>query len=341
MVLPTAVSSRGEGEIWQLEATGGSGTYTWDTEDPSVAAVKSNAFIRSNVEGTTFLEVRDHKNPKNSAKIQVDVAPVARLEWLESKAELPKNDGRALLHAIARDRQGRKFTNCSGLPLHIELGGVDASVVGRVDDWTVLKEYVTSNEQAISLKDRFERQQDALVESQLRPVAAQDWKLLSHNAFGICEQVIIGSDSPVDGLAKVQASLDIGASIHAVESEKAEVVVFDALKSISPNYEDFLLKYHSKDQEGQEFWTFAEFIPKVTAGYSRRVNVAHGSHATVTLEGGSNFWESLHAKYDTSWEIEPANGGLQLSTKTVNFTQSEVDIYCGQPAKPATDLLAQ
>lgn len=71
-----------------------------------------------------------------------------------------------------------------------------------------------------------------------------------------------------------------------------------------------MLRYHSKDQEGQEFWTFAEFIPKVTAGYSRRVNVVHGSHATVKLDGGSNFWESLHAKYDTTWEIEPANGGL-------------------------------
>lgn len=179
------------------------------------------------------------------------------------------------------------------------------------------------------------------MESQLRPVAAQDWRLLSHNAFGICGQVIIGSDSPVDGFVKVQASLNVGSSINAVETERAEVVVFDPLKSVAPNYEDHLLKYHSKDQEGQEFWTFAEFIPKVTTGYSRRVNVAHGSHASLKLAGGSNFWESLHGKYETSWEIEPADGGLQLSTGSVNFTQSEVDIHCGQPANPSTDLHAQ
>lgn len=159
MLLPSASSMRGEqGEIWHLVGKGGSGTYWWDTEDPSVAAVKGQAYVRSNLEGSTTLWVRDHKNPKNSAKIQVEVAPVARLEWLESKAELSSNSGRALLNTIARDRHGRKFTNCSGLPLHYELGGVDASVVGEIDAWTALSEFVTTNEHALKLKDRFEKQ---------------------------------------------------------------------------------------------------------------------------------------------------------------------------------------
>ena len=60
---------------------------------------------------------------------------MARLEWFESKAELPKNEGRAVLHAIARDRQGRKFTNCTSLELDYKLSGEGAYLLKNHIGW--------------------------------------------------------------------------------------------------------------------------------------------------------------------------------------------------------------
>lgn len=42
-----------------------------------------------------------------------------------------------------------------------------------------------------------------------------------------------------------------------VESEKAEIAVYDALHSTSPTFEALLYKFLSKEQEGQEFKNFA------------------------------------------------------------------------------------
>lgn len=36
------------GEIWHLQAFGGSGAYRWESEDPEIAAVKEQAYLKSN-----------------------------------------------------------------------------------------------------------------------------------------------------------------------------------------------------------------------------------------------------------------------------------------------------
>lgn len=85
-----------------------------------------------------------------------------------------------------------------------------------------------------------------------------------HNNFGICNQVKVQSSGTAGGLAKVTARLSPGG--HPIESEKAEVVVFDQLAIQAPNYDDYLESYYSRDQDGQEFKSFDVFAPRVAKG---------------------------------------------------------------------------
>lgn len=117
------------GEIWHLQAFGGSGAYRWESEDPEIAAVKEQAYLKSNMIGQTVLWVRDHKNLKNFAKIVVEVRAVAALDWLESRIEISNNQkDYAILNSVARDSLGRKFTNCTNLQLEFALSGEGASM---------------------------------------------------------------------------------------------------------------------------------------------------------------------------------------------------------------------
>ena len=70
-----------------------------------------------------------------------------------------------------------------------------------------------------------------------------------HNNFGICGQVYVNSTQTIGGLSKVQAST-VAPGNELIESEKAEIAVYDGLYSTSPSFESQLDRFLSKDQEG-------------------------------------------------------------------------------------------
>jgi len=53
----------GQGEMWQMQATGGSGSYSWSAEDPSIAIVGERDRIYSGIVGMTTVRASDLHNP--------------------------------------------------------------------------------------------------------------------------------------------------------------------------------------------------------------------------------------------------------------------------------------
>ena len=109
------------GQVWSTSATGGSGVYTWSTEDPEIISVEGTVQINSKKISKTKLVVRDHRNLHNQDSIDVEVAMPTQLKWLQEQLELMGGSSsgsigdQALLNVMAFDRQGRKFTNCTSL----------------------------------------------------------------------------------------------------------------------------------------------------------------------------------------------------------------------------------
>jgi hypothetical protein len=71
------------GQIWHTTAIGGSGVYSWSVENPELVQVEGSCVLKSLKVGKTRLIVQDHRNPQNVASIDVEVAPIAQLKWLE------------------------------------------------------------------------------------------------------------------------------------------------------------------------------------------------------------------------------------------------------------------
>jgi hypothetical protein len=109
----------GKPELWFTSAMGGSGVYDWSVKDPTIATVEGSALIKSISVGKTILMVSDHRNSQNKAQITVEVAPIHSLTWIEHQLELAAgttttSGGSQEISVIAKDLNGRKFTNCTG-----------------------------------------------------------------------------------------------------------------------------------------------------------------------------------------------------------------------------------
>lgn len=91
ILLPFLGESRGE--IWQLRAIGGSGTYQSESRDNFVASVDDLSNVRSVEIGKTVVTVRDEYNPDNYDTINVEVRPVDHLNWLETRIEAERFGG--------------------------------------------------------------------------------------------------------------------------------------------------------------------------------------------------------------------------------------------------------
>jgi hypothetical protein len=115
------------GELWQMQAKGGSGTYVWSSADSSVARMTERAHLWSVGVGSTYIKASDLHNPDNFATILVEVSPVHHLIWLEDRLEAKKGVETALLSTIAVDFRGRKFTNCTSLEFRYEVKGDGAT----------------------------------------------------------------------------------------------------------------------------------------------------------------------------------------------------------------------
>lgn len=106
VLLPIIISSTDpsrNGELWQLTAEGGSGYYQWSILNPAVAEVSGSGLVRSKEIGRTKIIVRDTLNTRNEKAIDLEVASVFSLTWLEDHVEILKNEEEAYLSVIALD----------------------------------------------------------------------------------------------------------------------------------------------------------------------------------------------------------------------------------------------
>lgn len=340
ILLPQIKSAGGQsvGEIWHLSATGGSGTFHWETDHPAVAAVKGQAYIRSNMAGATTLWLRDHKNPNNYDKIEVEVQVVQNFEWLESRIETAKENSSVVLSAIARDSRGRRFTNCSSLELdyHVKADGAVLLPGARHSSWDDLQAFVSDKNQMelIKLKEMFDRNpsaqfKDQLVQEKFTPA---QYAVLAHNNFGICDQAFLRTDSE-GGLTRVTASLRHN---EKAESDQAEIAAFASLKTRGPSYQDFLKDLWSSDQAGQEFQSFDHFAPSFDPVSKRHKFIAaFGSSFELQLRGGSNYWKTFSGEYQTTWSVEKAASTgedvLEIAVASQNRTNVSLSIKCQSP----------
>lgn len=164
--LPTAVELHGNGEVWNLSSKGGSGVYMWSIVDPKVASVQGSAQVKSVSLGKTQLICRDHKNFNNWDSIDIEVAQLNQLSWVEEQVEIkasspstatttrgdqakPYGEVR-VLSLIALDSKGRKFTNCTSVRPSYELKGETFVSLSEVYDqqqtsskYSLIKSYLS------------------------------------------------------------------------------------------------------------------------------------------------------------------------------------------------------
>jgi len=181
--LPNSVEGFGSGEIWNTHAIGGSGIYSWSITDSEVASVQGSAQVRSLSVGKTTLFVKDHKNFKNWDSIEVEVAVVHELAWIEEQVELRAmkdanlQDGeQRVLSLYGRDIQGRKFSNCTAISPSISLKGNEGILDLVQDELTTqtkydqVRDYVSSVDQRdlLNLKQRFDEDKNAILSSEIQ-----------------------------------------------------------------------------------------------------------------------------------------------------------------------------
>ena len=150
------------------------------------------ACLKSGNNGRTVLKAHDHRNPNNFDTIAVEVKAIQRLTWLENRVEAQSNLEKATLSLIALDAEGRKFTNCTGLDMSHEISGNTFKLETSVrPNWNELHSWVEGEEgfKMIQLKNQFERMDQHHEQSTI----VDDRELLTHNNFGICQQVTIAA----------------------------------------------------------------------------------------------------------------------------------------------------
>ena len=127
--------------------------------------------------GKTQLICRDHKNLNNWDAIDVEVAQLNQLSWVEEQVEikassLPTPTTRGdqakpygevrVLSLIALDSKGRKFTNCTSVRPNYELKGETFVGLSEVYDaenkYSLIKSYIgaQANEDLIKTRQRFD-----------------------------------------------------------------------------------------------------------------------------------------------------------------------------------------
>lgn len=141
-----------KGEVWSVSAKGGSGVYSWSIENPSIASVEGSAIVKSLKVGKTKLLVKDHRNKQNFAYIDVEVATVNQLKWLEEHLELRSENATTTgevttISLIAVDRAGRKFTNCTSLETSFSVKGEGNLVdLGNQSSYSSISKYVKDDD---------------------------------------------------------------------------------------------------------------------------------------------------------------------------------------------------
>jgi hypothetical protein len=304
-----------EKQLWQLTASGGTGTYKWMSKDERVSlvrnskAIKSVGEIRGNNLGETIIEVQDAFNPLNTATIPVLVTKIGSLVWLESKIEMEKNGSEDFMHLIAYDEHGKKYTNCSSLIYDLNLKKEDEGILKLTGEnmlWNKTKHYLRNNIGLIILRSRFDNHPDIVYGEQLPQKYEFNDYLQLHNNFGICgsEKFVTGHE----GLARIKAKLPINYD-HSkypndIESEYIQIASYEVPMTVSPDYSRLFddLRYPKEPIHHSKMFRnyYTENVYKI--GY--------GSNLYWIFSGGTNYWADDIYKLEHS--IDERNYGLAV-----------------------------
>ena len=254
ILLPYSRKQSQTPQIWTLKGIGGSGSYTWSSQDPSIASIGQTSKVKAENLGTTTVKLSDLHNPDNYATITVEVKHVHHLKWWDPRIEVPAQQGKyALLNSIALDDQGRKFTNCSSLDMTFVLQGEGLIEEENGDsNWKTIQTYVNKdkNLRVMSLRQQFDQQASVQFESDLKERSSQvtdeEKTAMRHNNFGVCNQIKVVSQGV--GLSRVKAIYE-GNDLR-VESVEAEIASYQQLQTQKPDYQDYLADLYSRSQSG-------------------------------------------------------------------------------------------
>ncbi len=321
-------ASAPEPQMWTLEAVGGSGAYKWDSENPAIAALTSQGIVYGLKLGTTQAVVYDALNRLNNASIGVEVERVDRVAWLEEKMEL-RTESRELMSAIAVDYRGRKFTNCSSLPLSWAVK--DENVVAMKDGdaffYDGLKHYVNNEgKELIKLRHTYDREGAA---------DFNEWVQL-HNMFGICSQKAVVTLR--EGVARVSATFSIveeDGVAYKRDSDYAQILVYRSLRTINPTYDDFLrnLKKDEKDESHRRFIQQLKSENEFVLGF--------GSGLSWEVSGGTSSWVDLGNLYSEDVKIERVSGTDDTNLAVLKMNSGSVrPIHYLECAVPSERYLA-
>lgn len=224
---------RSGSQQWSTNAVGGSGVYRWTVEDPNIVSIEDSVMIRSLNVGKTTVTVYDDRNSQNFATITVEVAQISQLSWLEKHMELQGKEAdiatrNVTLNVIAQDRLGRKFTNCTSVPMTFNTKREGKITVGEKSphaDFAHLSAYLRENYATVALKNRFDHSPSTIYDSELPEDSWSEEEVLRDN-FGICQQTWLVANQ--EGLGRVRASVDLD-DASSIESEFAEIAIYHSL----------------------------------------------------------------------------------------------------------------
>ena len=158
--------------------------------------------------------------------------------------------------------------------------------------------------------------------------------LMRHNNFGICAQQEVQGEN--EGLARLKASFVIyeytNGPGRVLESEFAEIAVYNPLTSMAPLYRPYMSDFYSVNQLGQEFTTFDTFYQ------DWKLSMQFGSSLTWKVIGGSNFWPDQVQNYRTSWTTKNLSSKiigddkvLEMKELSIMTTESAFNVKCLTP----------
>ena len=175
--------------------------------------------------------------------------------------------------------------------------------------YAAIRAYVLGeeNRDLLQLRQMFDEQREVVFGDDLAREGQPglSWELMSYNNFGICAQQVIRVGKST-GKAHLKASFTIYDKMNGpsrmLESELAEIAVYNPLVSVKPVQSEFVRDLYSVSQNGQEFQSFDGF-------YDQQVlNMQYGTSLKWKFEGGTNFWHDYMGNYITDWNVQPTDG---------------------------------
>lgn len=329
-----------DAQMWKLEATGGFGSYRWESANAAVATLTSQGTVYGLQLGVTRGYVFDALNKLNNDSIEIEVARVGKLDWLEEKLELSISSVE-ILSAIALDAKGRKFTNCTSIPLEWSIK--DETILKMKEDYnnfpySSIQKYVNGDKkEIIKLKHYYETVEDTSEKTDERIQRLIDKafnsKLQLHNLFGICGQKEVSVLR--EGLARIMYSFQIaeedGANYRR-DSAFAFILAYKELKTLSPSY-DLFLKNLKKDERDESYKRYIQQLKS-----ENEFVLGYGSGLFWEVEGGSSRWVDLPNHYfeeittesssksgEVSLDVRPVNGGDIKNAKPHHYLQVELN----------------